>query len=326
MKKLDSREFRNALGEFATGVTVITTLDADSNPVGVTASSFNSVSIEPPLVLWSLAKNSGSLSAYQNSGYFCVHVLAAEHESLSQNFAMRGTDKFANIEWQKGLGNVPLLPEFAAQFQCKTSYQYEGGDHVIFVGEVIDYETREHAPLVFHKGSYATAKAKGRGQPAGTAVDIAQGRFSDNFFLYLLSRAHYQASMELNQHLLDHDISTSQYLTLNLLGMAGAMGYQNISTRLAHTHNAPSSREMKDLVDKGLITETADAARFALTVRGRNQYIEFLAMSKATEERLLDGFEDDEVEDVRQFLKRFVANSDAGVPDLFEAEPHNKLV
>ena len=74
MKKLDTREFRNALGEFATGVTVITTIDADSNPVGVTASSFNSVSVDPPLVLWSLAKNSGSLPAYQTSGYFCVQI------------------------------------------------------------------------------------------------------------------------------------------------------------------------------------------------------------------------------------------------------------
>lgn len=320
MSELDPFDFRNALGQFATGVTVITTIDDQQRPVGVTASSFNSVSIDPPLVLWSLAKNSGSLEAYQTSGHFCVHVLASTHESLSQKFASRGTDKFADLEWQPGIGGSPLLPEFAAQFQCKTTYQYEGGDHVIFVGEVLQYQTREEQPLVFHKGSYATAKTKTRGEPAGDAVDVTRGKFSDNFFLYLLSRAHFQASLDLNRALVADDIASSEYLAITLLGMAGEMSYQDIFTRLEHTANAPPASNMKSLQDRGLITETIDGSKFALTVKGRSMYIRFLAVSKATEERLLADFPDHEVADIRSFLQKFIEASDPGVPPLWDQQ------
>ncbi|MDH3553381.1 MAG: flavin reductase family protein, partial [Gammaproteobacteria bacterium] len=126
---------RGALGQFATGVTVITTTDSDGSPVGVTASSFNSVSLDPPLVLWSLAKSARSMAAFDRSGYFCVHVLAASQEALSARFATPGSDKFGGQDWRPGHGGVPLLQEFAARFQCKTTHTYEGGDHLIFVGE-----------------------------------------------------------------------------------------------------------------------------------------------------------------------------------------------
>ena len=318
MRSLDPREFRNALGQFATGVTVITTVDEHAKPVGVTASSFNSVSLDPPLVLWSLAKNSGSLPAFQESGYFCVHVLAQAHEALSQRFAQAGTDKFAGIDWQSGEGASPLLPDFAARFQCKTSYQYEGGDHVIFVGEVLDYETRDEQPLVFHKGKYATAREKGKGEPAGDAVNISQGKFSDNFFLYLLSRAHFQASFELNQQLQAEKIGTAQYLSLTLLGMGGDMSFQDLHTRLEHTGNAPRQADIKGLLDRGMMTETIDGAKFSLTVKGRNLYIRLLAVSKASEERLLAPFDHDEVAEVRHFLQRFIQHSDPGVPALWQ--------
>ena len=317
MKSLDSTEFRNALGQFATGVTVITSVDKDGLPVGVTASSFNSVSLEPPLVLWSLAKNSGSLPAFQESGYFCVHVLAEHHEAMSQRFASRGEDKFADVEWESGLGSVPLLPEYAAQFQCKTTYQYEGGDHVIFVGEVHEYDTRDEKPLVFHKGRYAIAKEKGRGQPAGDAVDVATGTFSDNFFLYLLSRAHYQASYDLNRELVQEELSNSQYLSLTLMGLVGDMSFQDLHSHLDHTGDAPQFIDIQRMLDRGLVTETTDGSRFSLTVKGRSLYIRLLALSKATEKRLLANFSEEEVGDVRDFLQRFIDASDSGAPSLW---------
>lgn len=318
MNQLDSKEFRNALGQFATGVTVITSIDDEQKPVGVTASSFNSVSIEPPLVLWSLAKNSGSLPAFQNSGYFCVHVLASAHQQLSQRFASRGTDKFAEIEWQPGIGGAPLLEDFAAQFQCKTTYQYEGGDHVIFVGEVLDYKTRDEQPLVFHKGSYATAKTKQPSEPAGDAVDIAQGKFSDNFFLYLLSRAHFQASLELHQQLKHDHLSIRQYLALTMFGLVGELAYQDLYSHLEHTANAPTIEELAELQAGGLLTETLDGAKYSLTVKGRAKYIELLAISKASEEKLLADFDEDEVAEVRSFLQRFIEKSDPGAPSIWK--------
>lgn len=314
---MDTLEFRNALGQFATGVTVITTVDDEESPVGVTASSFNSVSLDPPLVLWSLAKDSGSLSAYQNSGHFCVHVLAAQHEEISGQFAARRTDKFQGIAWQAGQLGSPLLPEFAARFQCKSTYQYEGGDHVIFVGEVIDFETRDEPPLVFHKGRYATARTKGQAEAPGQAVDAVEGRFSENFFLYLLSRAHYQASYGLHQELLAEAIGTAEYLSLTILGLAGEMSYQDLHARLEHTGNAPTQDTLQRMLQRRLITETPDAAKFALTVKGRNLYVRLLSISKATEENLLVDFDPVEVAEVRAFLHRFIEKSDPGVPHLW---------
>ena len=150
-----SRAFRRALGSFATGVTIATTLDKDGRPVGVTASSFNSVSLDPPLVLWSLAKDAFSREAFTASGHFAIHVLAASQEALSDRFARSGTDKFAGLEWASGELGSPLFPHFAARFECRLRHEYEGGDHLILVGEVIDFEAHDVAPLLFHAGRYA---------------------------------------------------------------------------------------------------------------------------------------------------------------------------
>lgn len=149
------REFRDALGSFATGVTIATTLAADGAPVGVTASSFNSVSLDPPLVLWSLAKNSLSREAFSRSGHFAVHVLAASQRELSDRFARSGADKFDGVDWLRGALGAPVFPEFAARFECRTRHEYEGGDHIILVGEVVEFEARPVAPLLFLAGRYA---------------------------------------------------------------------------------------------------------------------------------------------------------------------------
>lgn len=155
MAEIDTKEFRSALGRFTTGVTVVTTLDSDEAPFGVTASSFNSVSLDPPLVLWSLAKTAQSIDAFSRSGHFAVHVLVADQEPLSTHFARSGGDKFSSLEWEKGLLGSPLFAEYVSRFECRTLHQYEGGDHIIFVGEVVDFDQQDGKPLVFHQGAYA---------------------------------------------------------------------------------------------------------------------------------------------------------------------------
>lgn len=317
MSGIDPIKFRNALGSFATGVTVITSVTEDDTPVGVTASSFNSVSLDPPLVLWSLAKNAMSLSAFQNSGHFCVHVLTAVQQDLSNKFASRGDDKFAGLEWTRGVGNVPLLPKFAAQFQCRTTYQYEGGDHIIFVGEVVDYQHTDEAPLVFHSGRYALAKAQDSKLSAGDAVDIEGGTFSNDFFLYLLSRAHYQSAHHLDPELKSAGITKAEYLALTLLGLGGALSLQQLHDRMDHTGHTPTNEMIRKLERDSYISETADGMRLALTVKGRDLYVALLAKSKATEEHLLSDFSPAEVADMRDFLRRFIAKSDPGIPDFW---------
>lgn len=155
----DSREFRNALGQFATGVTIITTRDNNGAPVGVTVNSFNSVSLEPKLVLWSLAKKSYSLDSFTNAERFTIHVLAADQQELSNRFAKGSAEKFNSVAYTHGLGEVPLLSGCAAAFECRNIERIDGGDHYIFLGQVDRFYVEERPVLLFYKGAYTRAHA-----------------------------------------------------------------------------------------------------------------------------------------------------------------------
>jgi flavin reductase (DIM6/NTAB) family NADH-FMN oxidoreductase RutF len=150
-------EFRAALGSFATGVTVVTALDASGRPVGLTANSFNSVSLSPPLVLWSLSKRAGTMPAFTAGSHYAINILSAEQRSLAERFASKDIDRFAGVAFRRGAGGAPVLEGSAAVFECFNRSQYEEGDHVIFVGEVERCERREGAlPLIYHGGRYFT--------------------------------------------------------------------------------------------------------------------------------------------------------------------------
>src|SRR3546814_136968 len=181
--------FRKALGTFATGVTIITARTVDGTPVGLTANSFNSVSLSPPLVLWSLANTSANLEVFRAAEYWAVHVLATDQEALSGRFSKRGIDKFAGLDIDRGRGDTPLLRGCAARFQCRTAFQYEGGDHLIFVGEVLDFDRAEGAPLVFHEGRYAHATRRDAPDVKPRSAHLA-GSFSEDFLGYLRSEEH----------------------------------------------------------------------------------------------------------------------------------------
>jgi flavin reductase (DIM6/NTAB) family NADH-FMN oxidoreductase RutF len=151
------QEFRQALGTFATGVTVVTARDAQGLRFGLTANSFNSVSLAPPLVLWSLSRHAGSMPAFTRGSHYAVHILAADQRELAERFATKDIDRFAGLAMREGAGGVPILEGAAAVFECFNRSQYEEGDHVIFVGEVEHCERREGAlPLIFHGGRYFT--------------------------------------------------------------------------------------------------------------------------------------------------------------------------
>ncbi len=152
--ELDSRRFRDALRRFATGVTIITTSTSDDVPVGLTANSFNSVSLTPPLVLWSLNKHSRSLAVFTDATHYAVSVLCAEQMPLAARFAAPIEDRFEGIPWSPGGSGVPLFDGCVAWFECRSVFQYEGGDHVIFVGEVIDFGHSDKTPLLYSGGAY----------------------------------------------------------------------------------------------------------------------------------------------------------------------------
>lgn len=168
----DIRAFRAALGEFVTGVTIITTSDAQGVPAGLTANSFNSVSLDPPMVLFSLALNSTSLDIFRQAKFWAVHVLSAEQEALSNQFAKKDGEKFAGVHTVPGPGNIPLLPDFAARFVCRAAFEYEGGDHAIFLGEVTQFEQTGRPPLVYHKGRYAAVFPSGTHAESEAQISI----------------------------------------------------------------------------------------------------------------------------------------------------------
>jgi len=151
---IDSRDFRSALGMFATGVTVVTAMSTDGKPYGVTCNSFASVSLNPPLVLWSLGMFSQGLPIFQNASHFTINVLAASQAELASQFAKSVGDKFAGVVWAPGLGNAPVLADVVANFQCRAANRYYGGDHVIFLGAVEAYAYSRREPLLFARGSF----------------------------------------------------------------------------------------------------------------------------------------------------------------------------
>ena len=151
---IDPRDFRNALGTYATGVTIITAIAADGKPYGLTCNSFASVSLNPPLVLWSLGMFSQGLSIFQNASHFTINVLGASQQELANRFAKSSNDKFAGVEWAPGLGKAPILANCVASFQCRAANRYYGGDHIIFLGAVEAYAYNRMEPLLFARGGY----------------------------------------------------------------------------------------------------------------------------------------------------------------------------
>jgi flavin reductase (DIM6/NTAB) family NADH-FMN oxidoreductase RutF len=152
--KFNRRAFRDALGHFPTGVTVITTRNAAGEPVGITVNSFNSVSLGPPLVLWSLAQYSPNLPIFQECTHYAVNVLSSDQVELSRRFGSTQEDKFEGVAWEDGLGGAPLIAGCAAHFECANQFRHYGGDHIIFVGQVERFARFDKPSLVFSRSRY----------------------------------------------------------------------------------------------------------------------------------------------------------------------------
>jgi flavin reductase (DIM6/NTAB) family NADH-FMN oxidoreductase RutF len=154
----DARRFRNALGCFATGVCVVTTQRPEGKREGLTVNSFSSVSLKPPLILWSLSRHAKCASAFRDARYFAVNVLAADQRELSLRFARSEGDKYAGIEdlVSEGIDRVPLLEGVVARFECRNQFQNYGGDHIVLIGLVERFEYWSRPPLLYHRGHYRT--------------------------------------------------------------------------------------------------------------------------------------------------------------------------
>lgn len=152
----DPRELRDVLGCFATGVCVVTSVGNEGRPVGMTINSFSSVSLDPPLVLWSIGLKAPSRAAYRDHGCFAINIMGAKTKETTMNFARPSDDKFAGIDWAPGRNGVPVLGEALAVLECEIEDKIVSGDHEIFIGRVMKIDKNEGDPLLFHRGDFAS--------------------------------------------------------------------------------------------------------------------------------------------------------------------------
>ncbi|PPE73603.1 peptidase [Solimonas fluminis] len=312
----DPREFRATLGTFTTGVTIITARGADRQPVGVTANSFNSVSLDPPMVLWSLAKSSRSLEAFQQSGHFAVHILAAGQEELSNRFARSGADKFSGVDVGEAAGGAPLLPHCSARLQCRTSFVYEGGDHLIFVGEVVAFDRSGLPPLVFQAGKYAVATRKVTALAPAGGLDA---NWSEDHLPYLLGRAYFQVYFRIREQVRADGLNDDEYFILSTLAVRDGLTQGEIEAGLSHAGCNCGFPVLAGLRQRGLLRgeDGPGDLRWFLSDEGRRRTLHLIAAAKDIESSVLDVLGEWDAVALKNLLKQLVLSTDPGLPDLW---------
>jgi 4-hydroxyphenylacetate 3-hydroxylase, reductase component len=303
----DARAFRRALGNFATGVTVVTAATASGRKVGVTANSFNSVSLDPPLILWSIDKRSNSHEVFEEASHFAVNVLAADQIDLSNNFARPKDDRFAEIEFEPGEGGAPVFADCSARFHCEKFQQVDGGDHWIMIGKVVAFDDFGRSPLLYHQGAYSMVLPHTRmtkrdeGQPPSSHF---QGRLSHNLY-YLMTQAlrAYQASYQPRQ--LSTGLRTSEARMLMVLENDAGLDLNQLQREVAMP-----VREIEEAVAnlkrKGLVVD--DNERVRLTVKGIDETESLWTIAREQQDKVFGQFSDEQIDTFKAVLKAVIAS------------------
>lgn len=304
----DPKDFRRALGKFATGVTIITTRDAEGEDIGVTASSFNAVSIDPPLVLWSIDRSAWSASAYRDAEHFAVNVLNTGQVDVSNRFARKGEDKFGQSSFTRGRGEVALIDEAAAQFECRTWAVYDGGDHDIIVGEVLDYRYRDDvSSLVFHNGRYAISEMHPAMKTGGQLASL-QGSVLSEYLLFLLRQATFSYGNRFYPKLAAFDVTAEEWRVLTLLADTPEMHRQDIG-KLVFQPPQQLADTLDWLQEKNLIA-LGEEDSVTLTDQGSEKARALLDMAFAHEAEVLKGLDEAQIEGLQKGLKAVIEQMD----------------
>ncbi|HZZ09611.1 MAG TPA: flavin reductase family protein [Paraburkholderia sp.] len=309
---IDPAQLRQALGSFTTGVTVVTTHGEDGKDYGLTANSFNSVSMDPPMVLWSLGRKSSSLPVFSQADHFAVHILSANQESMSNRFAKSGSDKFAGCAVTRGHGHVPLLDGCSARFECRVVHQYEGGDHVIFVGEVMNFDSFGRPPLVFHGGNYGLVM-KHTGEPESISP-----AFGDGWLGFLLGRAYYQLLLPVRENLERNHLRLVDYSILTVLSMGERRTTEELDRLVSIAGFRVTDDDLFKLFERGLVTfERSPAGEnvVCFTSAGRAYTIELLAIAKSAESNAERDLDYREAQIMKLLLKRVIETTASTLPE-----------
>ncbi len=228
---MDDREFRTALSSFATGVTVVTAASADGIDAGMTASSFNSVSMNPPLVLWSVTKTAGSAEIFRHARHYAIHVLAADQQALAMRFATTGIDKFDGVAVTHDPHGVPVLEHCVARFDCRQWAVYEGGDHWIIVGEVLGLHKANADTLVFCEGAFGTVNSIRQPELDDDHRELDTESPVDHLLLYNLSRAYRQMSRQFHASVRESGLTVPQWRILASLYGSVTRDFRDLQDR-----------------------------------------------------------------------------------------------
>jgi flavin reductase (DIM6/NTAB) family NADH-FMN oxidoreductase RutF/DNA-binding MarR family transcriptional regulator len=300
----DQRGFRRALGQFATGVAVMTTRIGDKL-AGMTANSFTSVSLDPPLVLWSLELRAQSLPVFREASHFAVNVLAADQVALSTRFARPSPDKFAAAEWKPGRSGVPLLSGVAAQFECAKEKEHEGGDHIILVGRVEHYARFEREVLLFAHGRYGLAVDHPSLEVTRrTLIETGDPHPLDDFLLPLLFRAYEHLSNDFEHHREAEGLTINQSRVLACLAANPGCSIEDLS-RLALVGRATTEDAVATLLAEGFAAMRPPAA-LDITASGRNRLAGILQRARQFEIDRLAGIPAADVAALRRALLALV--------------------
>ncbi|MDG1731411.1 MAG: flavin reductase family protein [Thalassotalea sp.] len=318
--EFDNQAFRQALGSFTTGVTIITATAPDGTPIGLTANSFNSVSLDPPLVLWSLAKTSLSVDAFNEAEHWNVHVLSQHQQDLSNTFASRGEDKFKDISLEDGISNAPLIPDCSARFQCRNTVTHDGGDHLIFIGEVLDFDQQTLPPLVFQQGQYAmTARKPWEDVSLSSQPAAPQCSYNEDLLGYLIGRSHFQILYRMRKILDEQALEDSHFFALSVMNIQQRLTLEELNTHLDYTGHSLSEMDVDFLVRQDLIKKLDDDV-YQLTSSGQEASLHHIAQAKAIEEELIEELGMGDVMALKLMLKRLINKTDPGLPDLWQEQ------
>lgn len=304
----NAQAFRGALGNFATGVTIITAQTPNGEMVGVTASSFNSLSMDPPLILWSSKKDARSCAAFEAATHFSVNVLASDQIDMSNHFARQQDDKFEGVDWEKGLGGAPIFPNCAGRFQCENYDKVDGGDHWVFIGKVITFDDFGRPPLCFHRGSYSMLfNHLGNGDNGpDVQADIAGGGKMANhkFFLMLQAVRAYQDTYQTKLKALDLSVLEARVLLVikNLPDL-------NAEKLVPHLYAPlPEVREALHSIEQlGLITTIGGGENISLTQAGHTKANQCWSLADAHADEAFNDFNSDQIDIFTNVLRKLIS-------------------
>lgn len=273
-------------------------------------------------MLWSLDRKSSNAAVFMAAEHFAVHILASEQEHVSNQFATRGIDRFAGLAVERGHGDLPLLAGCSARFECRTSYRHDGGDHVIFVGEVVAFDSFGRAPLVFHGGNYGLLMKK-----RAEDVEDANSSFGEDWLGFLLGRAYYQMLMPLRADVERQGLDDGHYNILSALSAGEGRSVTELSRLVDFTGHRVGDEHFSILAARKLIF-VDDSERVHFTETGRRYAIELMAAGKAAEADAAGELDFNEARLLKLLLKRVIRATGQGLPDHWRKENiwHDKNV